>query len=165
MNQKTGNLEDQQWYQDAITRNRNQNTRETLRVIEGGGLDKAEFADFKDKYFTKLIANTDEDIQAFIKRVINRKQDDEFNKLSQEQMKEFLKSLKLINSSESSLILFDCLCLPSGLKSQSLYFPRILSALNQSAFRLFTTSFASVVLPDPGKPMIKIFFIKFIFYF
>ena len=91
MNQITGNLEDQQWYQDAITRNRNQNTRETLRVIEGGGLDNAEFADFKDKYFTKLIANTDEDIQAFIKRVINRKQDDEFNKLSQDQMKEFLK--------------------------------------------------------------------------
>ena len=46
---------------------------------------------FKHKYFTKLLANNDEDIQAFIKRVINRKQDDEFDKLSKDQMKEFLK--------------------------------------------------------------------------
>ena len=84
-------LENQQWYQDAVKRNRNQNTRETLKVIEGGGLDNIEFAEFKDKYFTKLIANTDEDIQAFIKRVINRKQGDEFDRLSKDQMKEFLK--------------------------------------------------------------------------
>ena len=39
-------LENQEWYQDAITRNRNQNTRENLRVIEGGGLNNIEFAEF-----------------------------------------------------------------------------------------------------------------------
>ena len=67
-----------------------------------------------------------------------------------------------LDFSAKYFILLTCLRIPILLKSQSLYLPLILSAFNQSAFRIFTNFFASVVLPDPGRPIINIifFFIK-----
>ena len=65
----------------------------------------------------------------------------------------------LFNLSAASAILFDCLVLPSSEKSQSLAFFLSSSAFNLFAFNIGANSFAKVVFPDPGNPIIKIIFI------
>ena len=59
----------------------------------------------------------------------------------------------------ASAILLDCLVLPSSEKSQSLAAFLISSAFSLFAFINLASSFAKVVLPAPGNPIIKIIFI------
>jgi len=61
-------------------------------------------------------------------------------------------------ASANSRILLACLNRPDSEKSQSLYCSRMASALSQMTPvpNCFTSSRDSVVLPDPGNPMIKI---------
>ena len=56
---------------------------------------------------------------------------------------------------------FACLTLPSSEKSQSLAAFLTLSLLSHFAFNSGTNSYAKVVLPEPGKPIISIFFINY----
>ena len=58
-----------------------------------------------------------------------------------------------------SAILLACLILPSSEKSQSLASFLTSSALSLLAFSDGASSFANVVLPDPGRPIINIIFI------
>ena len=53
-------------------------------------LDDDAFKELKGDYFRKLMTNTDEDVQAFAKRVIDNKQDVKLEKLTQGQRKEFM---------------------------------------------------------------------------
>jgi len=53
-------------------------------------LDDDAFKELKGNFFRRLMANTDEDVQAFAKRVVANKQDVKLEKLTQGQRKEFM---------------------------------------------------------------------------
>ena len=53
----------------------------TPRVIEGGGTSPDDFLKLKEDTYRRLIANTDDDVKAFGKRIIENKQDVKFEKL------------------------------------------------------------------------------------
>ena len=53
-------------------------------------LDDDAFKELKGDYFRKLMMNTDDDVQAFAKRVIDNQQDVKLEKLTQGQRKEFM---------------------------------------------------------------------------
>ena len=60
----------------------------TPKVIEGGGTSPENYLKLKQDTFRRLMMNTDDDVQAFTKRVINNKQDVKFEKLTKDQRKD-----------------------------------------------------------------------------
>jgi len=66
----------------------------TPKVVEGGGTSADDFLKLKQDTFRRLMTNTDDDVQAFTKRVINNQQDVKFEKLSKDQKKDMLNMIQ-----------------------------------------------------------------------
>ena len=66
----------------------------TPKVVEGGGTSADDFLKLKQDTFRRLMTNTDDDVQAFTKRVINNQQDVKFEKLSKDQRKDMLNMIQ-----------------------------------------------------------------------
>ena len=62
----------------------------TPKVIEGGGTSLDDFLKLKGEYYRRLITNVDDDVKAFSKRVIEKKQDVRLDRLTKDQRKDFL---------------------------------------------------------------------------
>tara|TARA_R100001594_G_scaffold83849_1_gene118411 strand:+ start:45 stop:1952 length:1908 start_codon:yes stop_codon:yes gene_type:complete len=64
--------------------------KDPFQVIEGGGTSAEDFLKLKEDTFRRLTMNTDDNVKAFSKRIIENKQDVKFERLTKDQRKGIL---------------------------------------------------------------------------